>query len=291
MKLLNLSILFVFLFWVWSGSAATTDSAVSSERSWNLGVSVGYGQRSNPLVGADPLTMVAVIDLSWYGKRWFFDNGDVGFTLEDNELFTLNSVLKMNGERLYFEHANSLLVSFVDETNSGTDAGETPTDGNGGSDGGDGFKNIEYDIPDRNIALEAGVEFLTDGDWGFFNVAAFSDVSDTHGGYQLDVGYGQSFLWRQWVFSGSLDLSWKSEQLNNYYYGVRKSESNNEFPEYHADAGVNVSARILARYYLTKHVSMAALLEAELLSDAVADSPFVDDDVVTTAYVGVKYNF
>lgn len=278
--------------------AATTDSATPPERNWTLGVSLGYGQRSNPLVGADDLDMVAVVDLSWYGKRWFFDNGDLGFTLEDNEYLTINSVVRLNGDRLYFEHANSLVVSFVDGANSGGDSnngGDIPSgEGNDGetpTDDRDKFKQIRYDLPDRNIAVEAGIELLTDGDWGFLNIGAYSDISDAHQGYQFEVGYGYSYLWNRWVFSGSLDLNWKSDKLNNYYYGVLQSESNKTFSAYEASSGLNASARVLARYYLTKHLSAAALLEYETLSSAIADSPFVDDSGVATAYMGIKYNF
>ncbi len=53
------------------------------ERHWRLGAAVGYGERSNPLIQSEDIPVLIDLDIAWFGKRWFFDNGDVGVTLFD----------------------------------------------------------------------------------------------------------------------------------------------------------------------------------------------------------------
>ena len=70
--------------------------AGDEERSWHFNVALGYGQRSNPLVDGDDIDIYWLADLAWYGQRWFFDNGDIGFTIYDDEHFSLNAIGSLN---------------------------------------------------------------------------------------------------------------------------------------------------------------------------------------------------
>jgi hypothetical protein len=117
----------------------------AAESPWRLGVAMGYGERSNPLLNSDDLPIILDLDIAYFGEHFFFDNGDVGLTFADNDV----------GQAL-----------------------ETPA---------------EIIVPDRDYAAEAGVEFLSDGRWGFVQVNAFHDISGTHDGYEFDVDYGIGF--------------------------------------------------------------------------------------------------
>ncbi|BFM05381.1 MipA/OmpV family protein [Halioxenophilus aromaticivorans] len=287
-------------------AASLNDTARADQRPWQLGVTLGYGQRSNPLVDADNLNLIAVVDFSWYGERWFFDNGDVGFTLVDNHRFTLNAIARVNTERLFFENTNSLLVSFAGSDQLGSDGGDglqqggvdsdgndgLDSDGSGGtpSDGGSG-STTEFDIPDRDYALEAGFEVLTDGPWGFAQASLVHDISNKHDGYEANLSLGRSGHWQRFTWTASAGLSYRSQQLNDYYYGILPGEAVAGYARYSADDGLNFHASTLLRYYLSKSMSLGLVLEYETLSDAIADSPFVTDDHITTAYAGVKYTF
>ena len=56
----------------------------SPSGSWRFGVALGYGERTNPLIQSDDIPIVVDLDIAWFGERWFFDNGDLGFSLVDN---------------------------------------------------------------------------------------------------------------------------------------------------------------------------------------------------------------
>src|SRR5688500_9670433 len=63
-----------------------------TKRSWDLGIAVGYGERSNPLVNGEDIDVNAVVDFSWTGKRFYFDNGDFGYTFLERRSYAFNFV-------------------------------------------------------------------------------------------------------------------------------------------------------------------------------------------------------
>src|SRR5690606_15707572 len=92
---------------------AQGDDAASADREspWVIGVAFGYGERSNPLIQSEDLDILVDIDVAWFGKRWFFDNGDVGYTLRDGERFTLNLIGRVNSDRVFFSKTDTDHVS------------------------------------------------------------------------------------------------------------------------------------------------------------------------------------
>ena len=73
-------------------SAEPAPRPLPEEKSWRLGVALGYGMRTNPLIQSDDIPVVVDLDIAWFGERWFFDNGDLGFELFDRPSFTTNLV-------------------------------------------------------------------------------------------------------------------------------------------------------------------------------------------------------
>ena len=80
---------------------------------WRLGVALGYGQRTNPLIQSDDIPVVVDLDIAWFGERWFFDNGDLGFSLVDNPAFTTNIVARVNSDRAFFSKTNTKYINFA----------------------------------------------------------------------------------------------------------------------------------------------------------------------------------
>src|SRR5262245_58074950 len=61
-----------------------TTPSLAAESHWRIGAAFGYGQRTNPLIQSEDIPVIVDLDIAWFGKRWFFDNGDVGFTVFDS---------------------------------------------------------------------------------------------------------------------------------------------------------------------------------------------------------------
>src|SRR5688572_11134 len=79
-------------------------SAQDSERSWDLGIALGAGQRSNPLVNGEDIDINAVIDFTWTGRKFYFDNGDLGYTFVERRAWSFGAVATFNNERNYYNY-------------------------------------------------------------------------------------------------------------------------------------------------------------------------------------------
>src|ERR1700678_302163 len=69
---------------------------------WNFSVALGAGVRTNPLVGGQDIPLVVIPQFSYYGKRFFIDDLDLGFTLAENATNTLNLVASPGYDRVFF---------------------------------------------------------------------------------------------------------------------------------------------------------------------------------------------
>jgi len=239
---------------------------------WRLGVAVGYGARSNPLIQSDDVPIIVDLDIAWFGEHFFFDNGDVGLTFLDNDILTASAVARFNSDRVFFSRTDT---KFVRLSASGEPLAQP----------------VELSVPDRDYAVEAGFELLADGSWGRVELTAFHDVSGTHGGYEIFIGYGNDWRRQRWYVEPSLGLAYKSQALNDYYWGVRPEEANAALPAYQAGAGVNPQARLLVSYQATRHLALVVVGEYARLNDEAARSPIVADHDVVAYFAGVGYRF
>ena len=239
---------------------------------FSLGVAVGYGQRSNPLIQSDDVPVYVDIDIAWYAERWFFDNGDLGLTLHDGPVATINTVARINSDRVFF--------GLTDDGFVRVSAANEPL-----------AQPALLEIPDRDFAVELGVEVLTSGDWGSFSVDVFGDVSGTHRGYTVSTWYQRHFAIGQWAIEAGLGATYADMNFNDYYWGVRSVEASAALPAYLAGGGIDVTGRIGARYVFNRQWTAAIVVEAERLNDETFASPLVDTRTVVGVFAGVGYRF
>ncbi len=278
-------LIYLSLFLLLLATAPVTFAQEQQERPWELGISVGYGERSNPLVAGDDIRLYADLDFAWFGKRWFFDNGDLGFALSNSPSSTINLVARINSDRLFFSRTNTQFVSF------GGLLGDAPAPiaGEDAPITNDGLFVVE--APNRNFAIEAGIELLTDGRWGFLQGAAFHDASGTHNGFEASLLYGYGIARGRWYIEPSLAVSYGTRSFNDYYWGLREDEVPVGVQPYSASDGVNLRFRIAASFSINKQISLNAAFELERLSGAIRGSPIVRDDEVVGFFAGVGYRF
>lgn len=276
-----------------SAPAASNSSApvieLPTERRWRLGVALGYGVRSNPLIQSDDIPVIVDLDFGWFGKRWFIDNGDLGFTLVDNARSTTSIVARLNSDRVFFGKTNTRYVNFTYAGRGNTLAFSPPTDPS--VPGAIDVQPVEVEPPERDYAIEVGIETLIDGEWGTATLRAFHDVSGTHDGYELSADFSKRWTSGRYSFAPMLGVSYKSADLNDYYWGVNPEESNIALPPYRAGAGFAFQGGLLANYYVTRNLRLAVSLNYERLPDDVAESPLAEDDYVLGYFSGLAWTF
>ena len=266
-KLLSLATILSLAFAV-NDSVAAEDG----ESRWRLGAALGYGVRTNPLVQSDDIPIFVDIDIAWFGERFFFDNGDLGLTFVDNQFVTASLVGRFNSDRVFFGKTDTRFVT-VDLA------------------GGPLAEVTEFTVPDRDYAIELGVELLMDGTWGQLQVTTFHDVSDTHDGYEIYADYAFGLRNQRWYLEPSFGFSYKSDSFNDYYWGVHDDEVTAVIPPYQADSGINPHARLMFSYQVNMQWNFSLVAEYERLNNNAADSPFVDEKNVLGYFAGFGFRF
>lgn len=246
--------------------------AHGEESPWRLGMALGYGERGNPLVDSDDIPVLVDLDIAWFGERFFFDNGDLGFTFHNDRRMTTSIVARVRSDQVFFGRANFRFVNFPLSQPVGE--AEEPVR-----------------VPDRNFAGEIGLELLADGRWGYLQANAFHDVTGVHDGYELSLDYGIGLRSGRWYFEPGLRLAYKSAELNDYYWGIRFDESSPSLPVYEADGGLNTAVRLRASYHLSKRWALRMAIDYERLNDEIASSPVVDRDNVVGYFAGLSVEF
>ena len=252
---------------------------------WHIGAAFGYGSRSNPLIQSEDIPVIVDVDISWYGKHWFFDNGDIGFTFSDGSRATTSVVARLNDDRVFFGKTNTRFVNFAYAGYGATTALVNT------ASGAPILDPVEVKPPDRDYAIELGVESLVDTDWGLVTLGAFHDVSGTHGGFELSTRYSRRWTLGRLSLAPTIGVAYKSANLNDYYWGVHQDEASSALPEYHAGAGFNFEGGLVTNYYLTRNLRVALSVNYERLADTIAASPLAEDDYVLAWFSGLAWSF
>lgn len=254
---------------------------------------MGYGVRSNPLIQSEDIPVIVDLDLAWFGKRWFFDNGDIGFTFSNTARSTTSLVARLNSDRVFFGKTNTRYVNFSYAGKGELGPLVNPSTGTPLPPSTDvsAPQPVEVKPPDRDYAIEVGVESLIEDDWGVTTLHAFHDVSGTHGGYELAANYSRRWVAGRLSFTPSLGVYYKSDRLNDYYWGVHPDEASMALPEYQAGGGFSFEGGVRANYYVSRSLRIAVSVNYEHLVDDVAGSPLAEDDHVVAWFSGLAWSF
>ena len=287
-----------------SGMTALANAQAEQEQSpWTLGVALGHGERDNPFVGSDDIRQNLVLDVAWYGERWFFDNGDFGVTLSEQPQHSLNAVLTFDNERNYYSSLSngSSGIDLLSLRELAMDQGFMGPSIAGGEQNLDAlsqseleelvFVDVDSSLPERDFAASAGLEWLSLNAWGDVQAQWLQDVSGTHKGQSAWLAWSYPWLTQNSELSLTLGMEWKSRELVNYYYGVRESEQLKGRPAYTPGSAMNGVLRVAYARRLNEHWRLVGVAEHERLDSAIRHSPVVDRRHVNTLFLGLYYQF
>ncbi|HMO52701.1 MAG TPA: MipA/OmpV family protein [Kiritimatiellia bacterium] len=136
--------------------------------------------------------------------------------------------------------------------------------------------------------VDAGLRAL--GPWRVES-SALTDVLGRHDGQEVTLSLGRNYRGKTWSLTPAAGAVWRSSNYNNYYFGVRGNEATPDRPAYQPGASVEPFIRLFSRLELSGAWSLLGSVRLEVLSDDVRDSPIIDKDVLTTAFIGINYAF
>jgi MipA family protein len=249
---------------------------------WNVSVALGAGEITNPLYNSQNIPLVVIPHVSYYGKRFFLDDLDVGFTALDTGSNTLNLIATPGYDRVYFYRTDPQNFFVTGFTAAGA-AEYTRVAGNSAQLPPSAVNATNLPNRPRRFTYLAGPEwtFKYAGISGQLDI--LRDITDQNNGDEVRAALGAPLLRRKGVLSANLGVTWKSAAIVNYYYG--------EPGIYQGGAAFNPFARLAYVLPLSSKWHFDAFYQYERLGDSIANSPIVAQHSVQTLFVGAAYTF
>lgn len=170
------------------------------------------------------------------------------------------------------------------------------------------FQNYDEDdspflegMGDRNGTLEVGLKAQKRFDRLRLQAEGFVDAANQHDGYELTARATYEIAnGRMLSFRPTVGVSYQSENVIQYYYGVNFAEARTNVavgdgtfmdrPAYFADGGaVTPFAGAQIRLRLSRRLSLQGQLKSAFLASEIEDSPIVEKSARNSAFVGLSY--
>lgn len=267
-------------------TAATARCVPTGE--WQFNMAIGAGYRSNPLHGGRNWPLWLMPDVSYYGERWFFDNGTVGYTLDPASDLQLSLVSRLNEEAGYFRR--------------GSPANILQRQGIANIDGPQEkflfASELQINqLEKRPLALDAGLQLNWQGLGFQWQANWWHDISDQYHGQHLRFGAAYGFETRTGIWQLSAALAWKDQDLMNTYYGISAAE--NDEQSWRVSASWQPEVALQWQYPLNDRWSVLSLLRYRWLDDRAtstaassrSQNPMMQEDNIRHWFVGLNYRF
>lgn len=254
-----------------------SDECVATKH-WNFSLAFGAGVRSNPLTSGKDIPLVIVPQLSYYGRRFFIDNLDAGFSLAEGSLGNLSLLATPGYDRVYF-YRSDLQNLFINGFSSGANAtvaaaAVVPRSAPGA---------VPYPEHTRSVTYLAGPEWTAKIHGVTAQVDLLHEVTGHNHGDEIRAAFGIPLYESVGSLHANVGLTWKSAAVVNYYYG--------EMYIYQGGAAFNPFVKLGYTRPLGGKWRLNALLHFEKLGKSIRDSPIVEADNVETVFVGAVYAF
>jgi len=274
-RLRILALLMVVAFCKPTGAIAQAKCTAASPEcvavgEWDLSVALGAGVRTNPVQGRSDIPLIVIPQVSYYGRRFFLDSLEPGFTLYEGNANTLNLVAAPGYDRVFFSR-NDLQNVFVNGPLGGANFGaDTDTE-----------VPIEYRGHRRRTTYLVGPEWLFSYDRFTGQLSALREVTGRHDGYEIRGAVSAALIQTENSLVANAGFTWKSAQTVRYYYGVQEL--------YRPDAALNPFVKVAYSRPLSERWTLNAFVHYEHLSNEITDSPIVSNHSVVTAFVGFNF--
>ena len=150
-------------------------------------------------------------------------------------------------------------------------------------------------MDEREWTFELGTYASKEFNFGKINADFSADILNRHQGYELKSYYSYTFRnvlkTPGLMISPNIGINYRSEHLNNYYFGVRSSEAIVGRPVYNAGDSIGLIAGASINYMFSEKTSIMGMISFEWLGDEIKKSPVVDKNFESSFILGIVYNF
>jgi MipA family protein len=160
------------------------------------------------------------------------------------------------------------------------------------TDGYDATRSDYFDgMHDRHMSFDVGGELGISGDWGNLYTRILTDALAQHEGQEFRVTYAKPFKFEKSKISPFVGFALLSNNLADYYYGVRNDEARPGRPAYEPGASVNWFVGLDANYQLNDRWTLFTKITYYWLDSNIRNSPIVNKDYMMSILAGAMYRF
>ena len=266
-----------------SNETPTSSDSYIDTGEWHIAINLGYGQRSNPLVGGESQPLYILPEIAYYGDKLYFDNGDLGYTFTETSRYTFGLLTHFNYEKAYFSyiHPANLLFSFASQGNINLippeDIANPPT--------------IDT-ISRRKYALDAGFDLtLYLSEQSLFRFQLMKDITGVYNGENAKLEFVYQSHFQGWNLTSAGGLHWKSKKLVDYYYGIDESDDVSDTFFYKGESTINPYFKLTALYPINEKWDFVSVVRIEKNGDGISNSTIVKSSSVNSFFIGASYAF
>lgn len=146
----------------------------------------------------------------------------------------------------------------------------------------------------RKSSLNATVSYMYISPYGGLELVAAQDVLDRSDGQTVSLAHrGRFYLMdNKLVVYPKVGIMWRSEDYNNYYYGISADESaRTGLPRHHTTSSISPFISASAHYHFNDKFGLFAHQRVDWLSSTQKDSPMVDGSTDISTNIGITYTF
>ena len=237
-------------------SYAASENRDISDSSFSVGASVGIS--TGPYRDySDKVMPLPVIE--YEGAVFFFRGFDAGLKLYNSES---NEV--------------SFSVSFIPFSFKPKDSKK------------ESLKNLN----ERKLSVMTNLSWVHKADWGFTLLKAGQKITGNRKGIMMAAEYGYPFQLGSTTLIISSGLEFSNADINKYYFGISSDEaSRSGLLHYNPGSGISPYIDLMVAYPLNESVELSTGARVTRLSDAIHNSPMVDERYMTSFFTSFSYNF
>lgn len=241
-------------------------------------IAIGYGQLITPIATLDDSDLYLLPSLSWYGERFYFEDGLIGFALSESSDQQFDIVVYPGADGLLYWYGQDRPLA-----PGGAIPSPMPVE-----------PTFELrGVEERELAWHGGLRFAQQFGDVYWHVTAGKDISGVHHGWNLTLAAGHDAIISRgdFKFGAELGLTYRSKKLVEYYYDNRFDEVLPFDFQYDAEGDYSVQLQLRASYQLDQHWAAIARFGQHWLGDSVNSSPLVNRRDSIVWFTGLQYGF
>lgn len=147
-------------------------------------------------------------------------------------------------------------------------------------------------MADRDFSVFAGIQWERRFDRKYvLSLMAGTDVTGHADGMMGRATVTRNWFAGKWMVMGSLSVDWISEDVTDYYYGVRPGEARPDRPAYRGTATWNPGCSLMATRSLGARMVFTAMVGYARYGSGITDSPLVAQDQSLFGMLGLGWTF